>query len=370
MKPTAMPLKKTGGIRAGVVLIVAAAGGYCGTVLLSEKAPSGNKSGASNSLVSETSRAPITHHAEQSALRHWDGTQFDWPDPGEALLKMAGTLKFGFARSQLLREIIKNMPPEKAGEVLLLWDRQDVVALELLTSRLFSDPQKVAPSVLTSVFSDSKLTKFALKCLPGSLDRAVESAPARDALIRMLLNPVVSIHALRSRAIIDRLCKNTSFHADLFKALCQPGSAAPVPAMARDLFLKAFLNSSSPDLAAQLDGQTDNYLARSRVSQGLREDLLSTRRSVDEVLFESGSSTAGREMVAQALWKITKSDPERAVNAALDSKDPQVSSDLAFRLWTAWLRAKPKAATAAATAKGHPEWVQKAADGAYYDEGP
>lgn len=365
-----MPVKKTGGIQAAVVLIVTAAGGYFGTVLLSGNTPPGRRSGASNSHISEKRGAPLAHQAEQLALRHWDGTQFNWPDPGESLLKMARTLKFGFARSQLLREIIKNMPPGKAGEVLLLWDKEDVTGLGLLMSRVFSDPEKVAPSVLKAVFSNSKLTKVALKCLPESLDRAVESAPARDALIKILLNPVVSIHALKSGAVIGRLCKNTSFHADLFKALCQPGSAAQVPPMARDFFLKAFLNSSSPDLAAQLNGQTDNYLARLRASQGLREDLLSARRSVDEVLFESGSSTAGREMVAQALWKITKSDPERAVNAAMNSKDPQVASDLAFRLWTAWLRATPQAATAAAAAKGHPDWVQRAADGAYFDEGP
>jgi hypothetical protein len=365
-----MPLEKTGGIWAGVGLIVAAASGFCGTFLLSENTLPGSKSGASDSLISETSGAPTTHHAEQRALRHWDGTQFSWPDPGESLLKMARTLRFGFARSQLLREIIKNMPPEKAGEVLLFWDRQDIVALGLLTARVFSDPQKIAPSVLTAVFSDSKLTTFALKCLPESFDRVVESAPARDALIKILLNPVVSIHALKSRAVIDRLCKTTSFHADLFKALCQPGAAAQVPAVARDSLFKAFLNSSSPELAVQLDGQTDSYLARMRASQGLREDLLSARRSVDEVLFESGSSTTGRELVAQALWKITKSDPERAVNSALNSKDPQVSSELAFRLWTAWLRATPQAATAAAAAKGHPDWVQRAADGAYFDEGP
>lgn len=365
-----MSLKKTGGIKAAVALVVAAAVGYCGTILLSENALPENRSGASNRLISEKREAPIAQQAEPWTLAHWDGAQFDWPDPGESLLKMAGTLKFGFARSQLLREIIKNIPPEKAGEVLLLWDKEDTTGLGLLMARVFSDPQKAAPSVLKAVFSNSKLTKLALKCLPASIDRAVESAPATDALIKILLNPVVSIHALKSGAIIDRLCKTTSFHADFFKALSEPGAAAQVPAMARDSLFKAFLNSSSPELAVQLNGQTDSYLARLRASQGLREDLLSARRSVDEVLFESGSSTAGRELVAQALWKITKSDPERAVNTALDSKDPQVSSELAFRLWTAWLRATPKAATAAAATKGHPEWIQKAAEGAYYDGGP
>ena len=370
MKIEVSPENKAGWFRAAVVLIVAAVSGYCGTVLLSGNTTSESAPASLTRKPGENENPSKTRPAESSILRDWNGERFDWPEPGEALLTFARKLPFGFARSRLLEQIIKNMPPGKAGDLLLEWDKRDTVALSLLTARLFSDPEKIAPSVAKAVFSNPQLTNFALKCLPAALDGAAGNSTARGALIRMLLDPEVSAKALRSRSVIDKLCKIKTFHGDLFKALSEPDSANRVPPTARESLFRALAGSDSPELAALLSAQPDSYLARSRAAQSLPQDLLAARRSVDEVLFEAGSVTAGRGMVAQALWKITKSDPERAVNAALESKDSEVSSELAFRLWTSWFRASPKNATAAAAAKGHAEWVQKAAGGAYFDEGP